>query len=515
MNIIPKIQRVKNSDGKFMFSASTSINLDKTAKELLMRNLLLKSGVKNEIIEVSDSSLKEEEYRIQIGENVTIKSSTNRGTMRAVASLRQLVFNSLQDGVSALDYLEIADAPKFSYRGYMLDVSRHFFTVDTVKKVLDALWLLKLNVFHLHLSDNQGYRLESDVFPHLHEVGGNRAQTRGDGKEIKGYYTKADIAEIIKYADERGIEVIPEIDMPGHTIAMLAAYPELSCGGKEIKVAERFGIMREIMCAGKESVYEFLFKLLDEIAPMFPSKYFHIGGDEAPKFQWEECPDCNAALKKFNLRDMEDLQGAFTNRIVKHLSSLGKTTIVWNESVYSGILDKSVVCQYWSDGKVPLRVFAAADSGRKTIISKFSPYYLDYPYGMFSLKKTYLFDPLMDGMTMAAKDNVLGVESPLWTEYVTDERKLFYQTFPRLVAVAESGWYYGEKDFDDFKNRLNIFNKNLSSYGVEGASIKESLPNKIKGAAKVAKFFLNAVDKEVLKSALNAKKAKETRRTEK
>ncbi|MDD4839582.1 MAG: beta-N-acetylhexosaminidase [Clostridia bacterium] len=538
MKVIPKVCSLKTDDGKFEFSASTKLQTSDDVMRLLLSDMLLSEGKENEVLFSDDTSLGDEDYRLSVGESVEIAASSQRGFLHGLATLKQLIFENLNDDktkyaknesislknknrsenspsvISKIPYCIIEDSPRFAYRGYMLDVSRHFFGVSTIKKILDALWLLKLNVFHLHLCDNQGFRLEIESLPKLHEIGSVRKQTRGDGVELKGFYTKSEIAEIIKYADERGIEVIPEIDMPGHTIAMLAAYPELSCTEKPIEVAERFGIVREILCAGKESVFEFLFKLLDEVAKLFPSKYIHIGGDEAPKYQWEECAACRNAVKKNGLRDMEDLQGYFTNRIIDHLKTLGKTAIVWNESLNSGILDESAVCQYWQDGKVPERVFAAADRGRKTIISKFSPYYLDYPYGMFSLKKTYLFEPLMDGMSTQGAKNIWGIESPLWTEYVPDEEKLFYQTFPRLIAVAESAWTKCEKDFDDFKMRLPLMQRMLDEISVAGASINESLPNPMKGMLKVAKFVVNAVDKEMIKSAINAKKVKETRRTE-
>lgn len=520
MNITPKANLVKvESDKEFVFSTSTKfVNEDllesKGIVAKLFSELEFEKGVENVVSFALEETKSDEEYCLTVGENIEIVASSRQGLLRALATLKQLIFENISGKVAQIPYCKIEDKPRFSYRGFMLDVSRHFFGVEVVKKVLDAMWLLKLNVFHMHLCDNQGFRLQIDSLPKLHEVGSVRKQTRGDNKEVKGYYTKADIAEIIDYATQRGIEVIPEIDMPGHTIAMLAAYPELSCNGEAIEVGESFGIAREILCAGKEHVYDFLFKLLDEVAVMFPSKYIHLGGDEAPKYQWEECDDCKNAVKKLGLRDMEDLQGHFTNRVIEYLKKLGKTAIVWNESLNSGILDSSAVCQYWQDGKVPRRVFAAADSGRKTIVSKFSPYYLDYPYGMFSLKKTYLFEPIMDGFSTMAVGNVWGVESPLWTEYVDSQEKLFYQAFPRLIATAESGWSSCKKDFDDFQKRVLFVQDMLAKIGIVGASVKESMPSVVKGSFKVLKFFANAFDKNAVKSLFNAQKAKQTRRTE-
>jgi hexosaminidase len=520
MKVIPKVNSHKKTSGVFVFSQNTAINSQDSTVNVLLRCDKLSFGAKagsppNSVDFVENAALGGEEYNLDISENkITVGFSTQNGILRALSTLKQLIDGNFVGAACEIPCGTISDKPRFSYRGYMLDVARHFFGVPTVKKILDAMWLLKLNVLHLHLCDNQGFRLQIDALPKLHEIGSKRAQTRGDGVPVEGYYTKADIAEIISYAKARGIEVIPEIDLPGHTIAILAAYPELSCKGEPIKVSERFGITREILCAGKKSVLDFVFKLLSEVAAMFPSQYIHIGGDEAPKFQWEECGDCKRAVQENGLRDMEDLQGWFTNRIIEHLKTLGKTAIVWNESLNSGILDKSAICQYWQDGKVPRRVFAAADGGRKVIVSKFSPYYLDYPYGMFSLKKTYLFEPLMDGFSGEGARNIIGVESPLWTEYVASEDRLFYQTFPRLAAVAESGWHCGAKDFADFKVRYPYFQNSLAAIGVRGASLRESLPNPVKGALKVAKFALHALDKELIKSALNAKKVKENRRTE-
>lgn len=295
---------------------------------------------------------------------------------------------------------------------------------------------------------------------------------------------------------------------------MLAAMPELGCKGEQIDVAEHFGIDGRIICVGRDENYGVLEKLLAEVAEMFPCKYFHLGGDEVPKAQWRECEKCKALMKKEGLSDYEQLQGYFTNRMVRMLKNIGKTPVVWNEALYSNMLDDSAVCQYWSDGKTADRVVAAASKGRKVIVTKFRPYYVDYPYGMTSLKATYNYEPscLFD---KNGKENIIGVETPLWTEYVDTVDKIYYQAFPRAFAVAEAGWSNGEKDYADFVERLENVLGIMQAYDHDScADVREANPNFVKGAYKVAKFFINTVDlsKEAVLSAKNAKDATSARK---
>ncbi|HRR89400.1 MAG TPA: beta-N-acetylhexosaminidase [Eubacteriales bacterium] len=435
--------------------------------------------------------LGEEGYRITADGAVKIQANGDNGLFYGLQTLIQLIKCNIADGAAVFSNFEIVDKPRFAYRGYMLDICRHFFCKDSIIRQIDAIALLKLNKLHLHLSEDQGFRIESEAFSGLNEIGSYRRETVGDGEKHGGYLTKADIKEIVAYAKKRGIDVVPEIDIPGHTTAMLAAFPELSCRGESLEVATKFGIKPDILCAGNEKVYEFVKTLIGEIAGLFPYEYFHIGGDEAPKIRWENCPKCREMLARQKLNNFEELQGYFTNVVIEHLKSLGKTAIVWNESVNSGILDKSAVVQYWKNGSFSKeKVAAEAKSGRSVIVSKFTPYYLDYPYGMTPLKNVYLFEPAMD----FAEGAVIGVESPLWTEYVADDKKIDYMTYPRLTAVAETAWSEkGKKDYAGFKTRLVDFYALLAEKGIAAAPLSETDPPKLKGLISVVKFFKNAL----------------------
>lgn len=508
MKIVPKPYSILKSEGQTVISASTKIeSSDLIKKELAF--LDFENGEENFVaFEIADT---EYDYELVADGNVKVISSTEEGLFHGAMTLKQLIFDGYKDGKSYIDNCAIKDKPRFEYRGFMLDVVRHFFPKDVILGLIDSLALIKINKFHLHLSDNQGYRLESKAFPVLNEKGNMRKSTRGDGVPVGGYFSQDDVKEIVRYAAERYIEIIPEIDLPGHTLALLSAMPELGCTGERYEVAERFGIDDRIMCAGREENYEFLEKLLSEVVELFPSKYFHLGGDEVPKTHWENCEKCKEKLKSEGLKNFEELQGYFTNRVINILKSHGKTPIVWNEAIYSGTLDDAATCQYWSDGKRAERVVKAARGGRKVIVSKCLPYYLDYPYGMTSVKDTYKYNPaeLFDD---ESKRNIVGVECPLWTEYVPTKEKLYYQAFPRVIAVAESGWYDGEKDYADFEERLLNVLGIMQADDKSFAELKESNPNLFKGAIGTIKFGLNALDVVAISSAINAKKAQKGRK---
>lgn len=509
-NILPKPTSEEKKDGKTVFSADTVIKAPAKIIVSELKFLDFENGASNKANFVLGEC--DADYKLIIDGNIKAVSNTEEGLFHAAMTLKQLIFDAYKDGIATLENCVISDSPRFGYRGFMLDVVRHFFDKEVVKKIIDVLALTKMNKLHLHLSDNQGYRLESTEFPILNEKGSLRKGTRGDGVPVGGYFTKADIKEIVVYAKERFIEVIPEIDLPGHTVAMLAAIPELSCTGEIYDVAERYGIDSRIICAGKESNYVFLEKLLKEVTEMFPTKYFHIGGDEVPKAQWENCAECKKIVEKESLKDFEQLQGYFTNRVVRMLKNLNKVPIVWNEALNSGMLDEGVVCQYWQDGKKPLRVTAAAAAGRKTIVSKYVPYYLDYPYMMSSLKKVYKFE-ISASFDEKCMGNVIGLECPLWTEWVADVDRLYYQAFPRALAVANSAWADGKKDYADFKKRLYNVLGLLQLNDVGFASVKEADPDVFSGTCKLAKFFINMIDIDAFSSMKNQRSAKKGRKS--
>ncbi|MDD3383707.1 MAG: family 20 glycosylhydrolase [Bacilli bacterium] len=452
-----------------------------------------------------------EEYRIIINDKgIIIESATTKGKFYAQMTLKQL-FRIYPKNIP---YLEIRDSPKYSYRGYMLDSSRHFFSVEEIKKQIDIMALLKLNVFHWHLTDDQGWRIEIEKYPRLTEIGSTRRGTRGDNKIVSGYYSKQDIKEIIKYCQERFIEVIPEVDMPGHFTAACSSYPELLCTKKNIEVSESFGILPNIVCAGRDFAYKFCEEIMDEVTELFPSPYIHIGGDEALKTNWLFCPDCQNKIKEKGLKDEEELETFFINHMASYLMSKGKKVICWNDGMNGNTVKDDVIMQYWKDNdEFTLKAIDEANTGRNLIISPFTKYYLDYNYGITSLKRTYNFKPLLKGITNSTK--ILGVEAPLWTEYVDNLSRMEYLMYPRLIAVAEVGWSENNSDYDDFEIRLKKFNEILDGVKINYAPLRKVNPNIIKGLGLKLKFYFKAVDKSIIRSLWQVKKYNRLKRKKK
>ena len=341
---------------------------------------------------------------------------------------------------------------KYGYRSLHLDCARHFFSVETVKKVIEGISYGNMNVFHWHLTDDHGWRIESKKFPQLHQNSGQ-------------FYTQEEIREIIIFAKERGIEVIPEIDMPGHNLALLSVFPEYSCKGEPVTPAKARGIYKTILCAGKEDVYTFVEELLDEMIPLFDSEYFHIGGDEAPKDEWKECPHCNAKMKELGLTSYEDLQGYFTARVCEVLKKHGKTPIVWNDALLASNLPEDVVVQYWTIDHAKAMVPFVEKQG-KWIYSDMFEVYLDYPHSMIPLKKVYDFKPHLYKYDIPRMDNLIGFEACAWTEHIDNEQKLCEHIFPRVYALAERA--NGEKytDYESFKERVREKVERLEKAGI-------------------------------------------------
>ena len=433
MNILPKPFRIDVAEGSFAFRADGKVATDLPAVAALFGGADAGSNVR---FVKGDT---EWDYVLKVTpKGVAALASTDEGLFHAAVTLLQMAG---EGGEADLPACTIYDKPRFGYRAGMIDVSRHFFGVETVKKLIDTMALFKFNRLHFHVSDDQGFRLRIDALPKLHQIGSERKGTCGDGKPAGGYYTKAQIKELVDYAAARYIEIVPEIDLPGHTRAIVAAYPELSCSGKPTEVASWFGIHSKILCTGKDKVYEALDKIFAEMAEMFPSPLFHLGGDEVAKLEWAKCPDCAAVYKREGLKNLEELQGYFTNRVIKMLKKYGKTPILWNEALKSDMLDESAMVQYWTTDK-PSRdrvLKAVNEEGRQVIMSRCNPYYLDYPCGTHSLKAMYMLEPA-DELGVKDDKGIFGVECPLWTEHVADEETLFKRFYPRALAVAETGW---------------------------------------------------------------------------
>ena len=429
--------------------------------------------------------LAEEAYTLTITpEAISICSNPSaKGLFYGVQSLLQLLPPSAWDTKQKptesyqLPAMNLTDAPRFAYRGAMMDVGRNFLPKEAVLKMLDLMAFYKLNTFHFHLTDDQGWRIEIKKYPRLTEKGAYRKQTqvghcdyyfprRYDGIEKRGFYTQDEIREIVRYAADRFITVIPEIEMPGHSSAALACYPELSCGlGKTYVVRDYYDVFDEVYCP-KEHTFRFLEDVLTEVIDLFPSHYIHIGGDECPKKAWKKCSHCQALMKQLNLPDESALQSWFIHRIEKFVNSRGRDIIGWDEILQGGI-SKTATVMSWRGSKGGI---AAAKAGNTVIMAPNTHCYLDYrqtqqqefePLGQVKylpMRQVYALDPY-EQLTPDERKYILGVQGNLWTEYIPDFRQVKHMLLPRLAAIAETGWAYDRKDFEDFSRRMRQFRK--------------------------------------------------------
>ncbi len=414
MDIIPLPSQVETRPGEFHLTAQTVIQADLPNRwnaDYLQALLVAPTGYPLQVCSLEQSGqnairlhldptltfLGREGYRLTVTpEAVTVIASGLAGIFYGIQSLRQLLPIQIEERrlVSGMDWrvacLVITDQPRFPWRGFMLDEGRHFQGRETVLQTLDLMALHKLNIFHWHLTEDQGWRIEIKKYPRLTEIGSKRLGTRNGFTAGKhdciphgGFYTQAQVREIVAYAAKRYITIVPEVEMPGHSVAALAAYPELSCTGGPFEVATHFGIFPDIYCAGKEATFVFLQDVLDELLELFPSPYIHIGGDEAPKKRWKECPDCQRRIRDEGLKDVHALQVYFTNRIAAYLDSKGRHTLGWNEILQDGLAESAVV-QFWARGRKRL-LEAIRTKHRPTVMSSCFSTYLDYAYKPDSL----------------------------------------------------------------------------------------------------------------------------------
>lgn len=412
-----------------------------------------------------DESMDEFCYKINVTANeITIFASTDIGQFYALTTLFQMIISEKYQECT------IVDCPKFQYRSFSLDVSRHFFSIDEVKKLINQAAILKLNYFHFHVSDDRGYRLPSKKFPKLNDIGSKRKEKNGVWK--KEHYSVEEIQELVKFANDRNIEIIPEIDIPGHSLAIIAAYPNLSCSKEARDVSVDGGVEKQIICGGNKAVREFLKQLLDEVCQLFPGKYIHLGGDEAPKESWEKCQDCQEALAQKNLANFEALQADLLGDLSDYLSKKGKEVICWNEAVASGELSNEVVVQYWDELHPDPSMLKELEKGRKLILSNIQAFYSDYGYGMVPLQATYEYAPQILLQKIPISQNILGLETPMWTEWVDNSQKLEELMFPRLVAFSEVAWTC-KKNYSDFLKRLSNYQKVLKKFSIHYSELKK------------------------------------------
>jgi len=455
----------------------------------------------------------EEEYRLQIDHDQIKIEGGPAGVFYGMQSLFQLIVsnNASEPKVPQLD---IYDKPRFKYRGLMLDVGRYFYSQQYIEKLLDLMAYYKLNVFHWHLTEDAGWRIEIKKYPLLTQVGAWRSRTQYkrnpdffDDLPHGGFYTQEQIKEIVAYAQKRNIQIIPEIDMPGHIVAALAAYPELSCTGENFKVSDYWKIREEILCAGDENVYQFVENVLDEIIELFPSPIIHVGGDEVPKARWEKCPKCQAKMKKEGLKNEHELQLYFSERLSKYLAKKGKIMIGWDGYIKEGTIDNAMVMG-WSGESGGID---AANKGHEVVMCPHTYMYLCYnqgnpsnePYSIGSylpLINMYNYEPVSSQVLPEFQKYIIGIEANIWTEYIHTPAELEYMGFPRILALAEIGWSSSTKKYEDFYSRmstnLNWLDKQNVNFripeplGLEGGETKgDKLTITLKPPVKSASVF--------------------------
>lgn len=409
-----------------------------------------------------------ETYYLNVEQKKIIIEGSETGVFYGMQSLIQLLPTEISN--KKISCLTIFDAPRFSYRGLHLDVARHFFPVSFIKKYIDFLALHKLNTFHWHLTDDQGWRIEIKKYPLLTKIGSTRNQTligpygsnKYDGKKYAGYYTQAEIKEVIDYASKRYINIIPEIEMPGHSIAALASYPFLGCTKGPYKVMETWGVADDALCAGNDSTYQFYQNVLDEIISLFPSKTIHIGGDECAKTRWKVCKVCQMKMKEHHLKDEHELQGFFIGEIEKHINKKGKKIIGWDEIMEVGLAPNAAVMSWrGEEGGI-----AAAKQQHEVVMTPGTPLYFDHTQninedsitqgGLNTLKAVYNYNPIPEALMLHETPYILGAQANMWTEYMDNEKKVEYMLFPRIAALSEALWTkLDNKNYNKFEAKIS------------------------------------------------------------
>ncbi len=497
-NVIPQVQNLSVKDGDvYVFDSSRKLVYDnqdsRRSLELFAQDLEELVGIRPSVAEGTSDDAKgnvyftlglqdgrKEAYSINVSsDGILVRAVAPEGIYRATRTLLKSVGTEKTSSVE-FPSAEVSDWPRFGYRGLMLDVSRHFSDVEMVKRTIDMLALHQLNIFHWHLTDDQGWRIEIKSHPELTEIGAWRDDTvvgrylggtdyPTDGKRHGGFYTQEQIREIVAYAKERYIEIIPEIDLPGHTSAVLAAYPQLGCEDKEYKVANRWGVIRDVLCAGNPASLDLFKDIMDEVCDLFPGKYIHLGGDECVKDRWKACPKCQRKIRELGLKDVgryskEDyLQSWFMGEVASYVQSKGKRVIGWDEILEGVPMDDSVIMSWrGTEGGI-----TAARMGHDVVMTPTSDMYFDQsqtlasqleeiPVGGFiNVMKVYSYEPLPASLTPEQQKHILGCQANVWCEYMPEERIRQYQILPRLAALSEVQWTMPErKNYKDFLKRL-------------------------------------------------------------
>ena len=500
VSIIPEPMEMTVGEDAFDVAGATfwiETGIDSRSRkhiEAFAERLSLVTGKKSKVVDVTGRSfvfiqraeIPKEGYELRITPLAAcISASSVEGFMYAIQTICQMlpveVYGTAKAPKAnwALRSVTIKDQPRFAYRGMHLDCARHYFSVDEIKKYIDVMAIHKMNRLHWHLTEDQGWRIEIKKYPKLTEIGSVRHGTMigkdwgsNDGIEYGHFYTQDEARDIVAYASERGITVIPEIDLPGHMLSALASYPELGCTGGPYEVRKIWGIADQVLCAGKDETYRFLDEVLCEVADIFPGELFHIGGDECPKVEWEKCPHCQAKIAELGLEDKDGvsaeqyLQNYVTHHVQQTLASKGKRVIGWDE-ITEGELDKGVTVMYWR-GWLPVEksLYKYTADGYDVIMTPTSYFYIDYlqsediasePLGfqsVLTIDKMYSFDQTK-GLSPEQLSHIKGVQANLWTEYVSTWEHAEYMLFPRLFALSCIAWDGDERpDFESFMGEV-------------------------------------------------------------
>ncbi|HTY39190.1 MAG TPA: family 20 glycosylhydrolase [Bacteroidota bacterium] len=496
VSIIPKPLSMKMGEGSFQLSKSTVVSYSGTSLEVqrIARDLAARlssatglqipaapsnetKGSKNlvQLKLVDGGGFGLEGYRLSVTpDEVKIEASGGAGMFYGVQTLVQLCPPEIEksratSGVSwSIPCVRIEDKPRFSWRGMHLDVGRHFFAKDSVKRYIDLLASYKMNVFHWHLTDDQGWRVEIKKYPRLTSVGAWRRETMMDCTPHGGFYTQDEIREVVAYAREKFITIVPEIEMPGHSLAALAAYPELSCSGGPFKVGTEWGVENDVFCPGNEKTFQFLEDVIDEVVPLFPGTFFHVGGDECPKVRWSNCKRCQERMAANGLKNEQELQSYFVKRIESILAKHGKRLIGWDEILEGGIAPRATVMSWRGiDGGIE-----AAKSGHDVVMSPTSHCYFDYYQaaagepkaigGFLPIDTVYSYEPVPSNLTAEEAKHVLGAQGNVWTEWIPNFRQVEYMATTRIMALSEVVWSpKASRDFNDFMQRMTSQYKRL------------------------------------------------------
>ena len=480
--LLPKPVKMEAKEGRFTLNAKTAVVVPAELEEqarLLAADLRAATGFPVPVVRAAgdgsairlllDPKLRvagpEGCYRLTMrGDGVEIAAPTATGLFYGGRTLLQLLPTAEKGADLAIAGIAIEDQPRFAWRGVMLDCSRTFQSIDYLKQTIDRLAFYKMNVLHLHLTDDQGWRMEIRKHPVLTQKGARFSAKYNEPESHQGFYTQAELRDLVKYAELRGVTIVPEIEMPGHSLEVLVCRPDLSCTGKIADDIFPFGkgpgVTPDVLCAGNDDSFKLMEEVLDEVIEIFPSKFIHIGGDEAPKIRWQACPKCQARIKAEGLKNEHELQSYFIRRIEKHINAKGRRLIGWSEIMEGGLAPKAAVMD-WIGGAAQ-----ATKAGHDAVMSPTSHCYFDYSYGSISSQRAYSFDPVAK-LAPEQAGHVLGLQANFWSHIDREPEPVDRQLFPRLLSLAERGWSPAEcRDWNEFKPRLEAQLPRLAKMGI-------------------------------------------------